>query len=148
METDFLRSACRLRMVGRGLRAIGNARFLGAALRIEAEAHSGLGNVERLAAHAIYESWSYLVDHPQPFALSRTYASAAHDRQSGLCSGRAGAEPGTTPELRGAAILWRDSGNFGSKRKGSARVKRWIGDRDQGPRGASARPRRFSLDSC
>lgn len=76
METDFLRALATAQMVGRGMRAIGNARFLGAALRIEAEAHSGLGN-SRLAAHAIYESVELLVDHPQPFSLSRTYASAA-----------------------------------------------------------------------
>ena len=58
------------------MRAIGNARFLGSALRIEAEAHSGLGN-SRLAARAICESVELLVHHPHPFSLSRSYASAS-----------------------------------------------------------------------
>ena len=43
METDFLRALATANGRPRYAR-IGNARFLGAALRIEAEAHSGLGN--------------------------------------------------------------------------------------------------------
>jgi tetratricopeptide (TPR) repeat protein len=75
-ENDFRQSLVTAQKVDRIMRAAGNSRFLGAALCVQAEAHSGLGNSKR-ALHAICESMELLVDHAHPFALSQTYASAA-----------------------------------------------------------------------
>ena len=76
LENEFSLALAAAKKVTDAMRAIGNARFLGSALRIEAEAHNGLGNSKH-ATRAIRESVELLLHHPHPYALYRSYASAS-----------------------------------------------------------------------